>query len=89
MTTREILANLKSLGNKARLRHNIKMGAPENQFGVKMGDVRAIAKKIKTDHKLAIAIGEKIGLYRDWPVSKGCTPPYVPIWVEFMVKRKG
>jgi 3-methyladenine DNA glycosylase AlkD len=39
--------------------------------------------------KRAVAIGEKIGLYRDWPVSKGCTPPYVPVWVEFMVKRKG
>jgi 3-methyladenine DNA glycosylase AlkD len=23
----------------------------------------------------AVAIGETIGLYRDWPVSKGCTPP--------------
>jgi 3-methyladenine DNA glycosylase AlkD len=39
--------------------------------------------------KRAVAIGEKIGLYRDWPVSKGCTPPYVPVWVEFMVKRHG
>jgi hypothetical protein len=39
--------------------------------------------------KRAIAIGEKIGLYHDWPVSKGCTPPYVPVWVAFMVKRQG
>ena len=37
----------------------------------------------------AIAIGEEIGLYRDWPVSKGCTIPYVPVWVEEMVKRQG
>ena len=33
-------------------------------------------------------LGAKIGLYKDWPVSKGCTPPYVPVWVEAMVKRK-
>jgi hypothetical protein len=39
--------------------------------------------------KRAIAIGEKIGLYRDWPVSKGCTPPYVTVWVDFMAKRQG
>ena len=39
--------------------------------------------------KRAIAIGEKIGLYRDWPVSKGCIIPYVPVWVEAMVKRQG
>ena len=32
--------------------------------------------------------GEEIGLYRDWPVSRGCTPPYVPVWVEAMVKRQ-
>jgi 3-methyladenine DNA glycosylase AlkD len=38
--------------------------------------------------KRAIAIGEKIGLYRDWPVSKGCIIPYVPVWVEAMVKRQ-
>jgi 3-methyladenine DNA glycosylase AlkD len=39
--------------------------------------------------KRAITIGEQIGLYRDWPVSKGCTPPFVPIWVNFMVSRQG
>jgi len=221
MTVKEILAQLESLGDDARRKHNTKAGAPDNQFGVKLGDIRAIAKKIKTDHELAlklwdtgnveaqllatliikpeslsageldkltrsttcsqvaewmnsyvvpqhsekealrekwmkakdrwaaragwhltasrvnkdadgldlpalldriekempkakpevqwtmnntlaaigirdaklrkraVAIGEKIGLYRDWPVSKGCTPPYVPVWVEFMVKRQG
>lgn len=25
--------------------------------------------------KRAIAIGEKLGMYRDYPVSKGCTSP--------------
>lgn len=39
--------------------------------------------------KRALAIGEKIGLYKDWPVSKGCTPPYAPIWINAMVKRRG
>lgn len=220
MTVKEILAQFKTLGNETRRKHNIKAGAPDNQFGVKLGDIRAVAKKIKTDHALAlqlwdtgnveaqllatlilkpqslssedidamtrsttcsqvadwlnayvvaqhadkdslrekwmkdkdrwaaragwnltascvnkgtgdvdatalldriekempkakpevqwtmnntlgaigikhaklreraVAIGEKIGLYRDWPVSKGCIPPYVPVWVEAMVKRK-
>ncbi len=225
MTVKEVLAQLKSRGDDARRKHNIKAGAPDNQFGVKLGDIRAIGKKIKSDHELArklwdtgnveaqlmatlilkpqslsasdidkmtrtttctqvaewlnsyvvaihpekdalrekwmkdkdrwaaragwhltasrvnkgakgqadgldpvalldriekelskakpevqwtmnntlaaigikhaqhrkraIAIGEKIGLYRDWPVSKGCTPPYVPVWVDAMVKRTG
>lgn len=221
MTVKEVLAKLESLGDEARRKHNAKWGAPDNQFGVKMGDIRAVAKKIKTDHALAmelwetgnvdaqmlavlvmkpeeltakqldaltrsttcthvadwlnayvvpkhpekdalrekwmkskekwtaragwnltasginkgvgefdvdallerierempkakpevqwtmnntlaaigiqrpkhrkraLAIGEEIGLYKDWPVSKGCTPPYVPVWVAEMVKRKG
>ncbi len=220
MTVKEVLAHLKPLGDDARRKHNAKAGAPDNQFGVKHGDIRAIAKRIKIDHKLAlelwdtgnveaqllatliikpaslsadeldamtrstvfayaadwlnsyvvaqhpekealrkkwmkdkdrwaaragwhltasginrgadgldleslldrierelpkarpevqwtmnntlmaigikhaahrkraIAIGEKIGLYKDWPVSKGCIPPYVPVAVEALVKRK-
>jgi 3-methyladenine DNA glycosylase AlkD len=220
MTVDEVLSQLKALGDEARRKHNTKAGAPDNQFGVKLGDLRALAKKVKPDHvlalklwetgnveaqllatllikpaslsaneldkltrsttcaqvadwlnayvvakhpekeklrekwmtakdrwaaragwnltaslasknaesldpsalldrietemptakpevqwtmnntlaaigihhpkhrKRAIAIGEKIGLYRDWPVSKGCTPPYVPVWVEAIVKRQ-
>lgn len=221
MTVDEIFTQLQSLGDDARRKHNAKAGAPDNQFGVKLGDLRAMAKKIKSDHDLAlklwgtgnveaqllatliikpkslsvdeldgltrsvtcaqvadwlnsyvvaehpekeslrekwmkakdrwaaragwhftasrvnkggegldllalldriemempnappevqwtmnntlaaigihhpelreraVALGEKIGLYRDWPVSKGCTPPYVPVWVDAMVKRQG
>lgn len=220
MTVKEILTQLKSLGDKARREHNTRAGAPDNQFGVKLGDIRVVAKKLKSDHDLAlalwetgnveaqllatliikptslsaaqldtltrsvtcsqvadwlnayvvsvhpekealrekwmnakdrwasragwnltasrvnakaddldlpalldrieaempnakpevqwtmnstlaaigiqhaghrkraIAIGEAIGLYSDWPVSKGCTPPYVPVWIEAMLKRK-
>lgn len=227
MTVKEILKELETKGDEARRKHNAKAGAPENQFGVKLGDIRALAKKLTApasptaDHALAlklwetgnveaqllatlimkpkalsaveldaltrsttcgqvadwlnayivaqhpaketlrekwmkdkdrwaaragwnltasrinrgedddfdldalldriekempkakpevqwtmnftlgaigirhatlrtraVAIGEKIGLYKDWPVSKGCTPPYVPVWVAEMVKRE-
>lgn len=220
-TVKQILAQLEALGDDARRKHNAKAGAPDNQYGVKMGDIRKVAKPLKTNHPLAlalwdtgnleaqlvaclvidpkalsakeldtltrsttcaqvadwcnayvvaqhpekdtlrekwmkdkdrwaaragwnlsasrinkggddgldlpalldrieaempqakpeiqwtmnftlgaigihhpklreraVAIGEKIGLYKDWPVSKGCTPPYVPVWVEEMVKRE-
>lgn len=29
-----------------------------------------------------IAIGEKLGLYREMKVAKGCTSPYAPAWIE-------
>lgn len=38
--------------------------------------------------KRAISIGEKLGVYRDFPVSKGCTSPFAPIWIEEMVRRQ-
>lgn len=221
MTVEEVFAYLKPLGNESVRKHNTKYGADDNQFGVKHGDIRALAKKIKTDHALglalwetgnaeaqllaililkpkelsakevdrlvrtinfphvaewfssyilkqhpdketlrqkwmkddhkwaaragwsltaskvaknpdyaelvpllvrienemagapsevqwtmnytlaeiginfaeyrqrAIAIGEKLGIYRDYPVSKGCTSPFAPIWIAEMVKRQG
>jgi len=36
-----------------------------------------------------IAIGEKLGAFRDYPTPKGCTSPFVPIWVAEMVRRNG
>lgn len=37
--------------------------------------------------KRAIVIGERLGIYRDYPVSKGCTSPFAPIWINEMVRR--
>lgn len=36
----------------------------------------------------AISIAEHWGVYRDYPVSKGCTSPFAPIWITEMVRRK-
>ncbi len=36
----------------------------------------------------ALAIGERLGLYRDYPCSKGCTSPFAPIWIREMVARQ-
>lgn len=221
MNFHETLRQLEALGNEKVRAHNLKYGAGQNQFGCKMGDIRSIAKKIRTNHDLALelwetgnidarflavliiqpknlsgdelnrlvrsekfphladwlyayviklhpenealrqewmasddamalragwsltagrvarnpegidipalldriekempfaapetqwtmnttlaqigihhpehreralAIGEKLGIYRDYPVSKGCTSPFAPIWINEMVKRQG
>lgn len=39
--------------------------------------------------KRAIAIGEALGIYRDYPVSKGCTSPFALTWINEMVSRQG
>lgn len=38
--------------------------------------------------KRALAMGEKLGIYRDYPCSKGCTSPFAPIWINEMVSRQ-
>lgn len=37
----------------------------------------------------AIMIGETLGIYRDYPVPKGCTSPFAPIWIAEIVRRQG
>ncbi len=56
MTLDEVLAELESLGHAAVRAQNAKSGAGENQFGVKRGDLRIVANKIKTNHELALAL---------------------------------
>lgn len=35
----------------------------------------------------ALEIGHRLGVYKDYPVSKGCTSPFAPIWIGEMVRR--
>lgn len=56
MTVNEVLTKLGALGNEKMRRHNTRNGARGNQFGVKMGDIRALSQKIKSDHQLALAL---------------------------------
>jgi 3-methyladenine DNA glycosylase AlkD len=58
MTLKEILKQLEALGNEKTRAHNTKYGAGDNQFGVKHGDIRALAKKIGSGHELALSLWE-------------------------------
>ena len=56
MTVKETLKQLKALGDEKVRARNAKNGAGKKHFGVKMGDIKKLAKKVKTDHKLAKAL---------------------------------
>ena len=56
MTLKEALKQLESLGDEKMRTQNARHGAGKNQFGVKRGDIRKVAEKIKTDHQLALAL---------------------------------
>jgi 3-methyladenine DNA glycosylase AlkD len=36
----------------------------------------------------ALEIGERLGVYRDYPTPPGCTSPFAPIWIGEMVRRE-
>jgi 3-methyladenine DNA glycosylase AlkD len=58
MTLKEALAQLQALGTEKMRVHNKKQGAGDNQFGVRHGDIRTMAKKIQPNHELAVALWE-------------------------------
>jgi 3-methyladenine DNA glycosylase AlkD len=60
---------------------------PEVQWTMNMA-LATIGIHFPKHRKRAIAIGEKLGVYRDYPVSKGCTSPFAPIWIDYMVSRQ-
>ena len=58
MKLNETLKQLKALGNAKVRALNAKSGAGDDQFGVSLGDIRVLAKKIRTDHELALSLWE-------------------------------
>lgn len=71
-----------------RIESEMPDAAPEIQWTMN-STLAQIGISFPTHRKRAIAIGEKLGIYRDYPVSKGCTSPFAPIWINEMVKRQG
>jgi len=91
LTAGRVAKNPEGLDLEALLdRIETEMGAaaPEAQWTMN-GCLAEIGINHTKHRKRAIAIGEKLGIYRDYPVSKGCTSPFAPIWIHEMVRRKG
>jgi 3-methyladenine DNA glycosylase AlkD len=72
----------------ARIESEMAGAAPEVQWTMNstLAEIGIHFPKLR---KRAITIGEKLGIYRDYPVSKGCTSPFAPIWINAMVSRQG
>lgn len=72
----------------ARLESEMADAEPEVQWTMNM-TLANIGIHFPNHRKRAIAIGEKLEIYRDYPVPKGCTSPFAPIWINAMVSRQG
>ncbi len=71
-----------------RIESEMGSAAPEVQWTMNLA-LGEIGINFPKHRKRALAIGETLGIYRDYPCSKGCTSPFVPIWINEMVSRQG
>ncbi len=56
MTAKEVLAQLKKFGSEQTKKTFLRHGAKEPFYGVKVGDLKVLQKKIKKDHALALEL---------------------------------
>jgi 3-methyladenine DNA glycosylase AlkD len=56
MTLKETLKQLEALGTAKVRAQNARSGAGDDQFGVSLGDIRVLAKRIRTNHQLALSL---------------------------------
>jgi 3-methyladenine DNA glycosylase AlkD len=56
MTAKEILSQLKEMGTESTRKVLQKHGAPSNQYGVKVEDLKKIQKKVKKDYQLSLEL---------------------------------
>ena len=54
MSFEDVFAQLGAWGSENTRKIYAPHGAGANQFGVSLGNLRALAKKLKTDHELAL-----------------------------------
>lgn len=80
-------ASLDLNGLLDRLEAEMPQAAPEAQWTMNF-TLGHIGIHIPELRERALALGEKMGIYRDYPVSKGCTSPFAPIWINEMVSRQ-
>jgi len=90
LTTARIVKNPEGLDLRALLdRIEAEMGDADPKVQWTMnGSLAEIGIHFPDHRERALAIGETLGIYRDYPVSKGCTSPFAPIWINAMVSRR-
>ncbi|HET9028509.1 MAG TPA: DNA alkylation repair protein [Trueperaceae bacterium] len=70
-----------------RLEAEMPAAAPQTQWTMN-NCLASIGINVPQLRQRAIAIGEALGIYRDYPVPRGCTSPFAPLWINEMVRRQ-
>lgn len=69
-----------------RLESNLSTEEPEVQWAMNFTAAQ-IGISEPAFRARCIALGERIGLYKDKPVARGCTPDYLPEWIRIEVAK--
>jgi 3-methyladenine DNA glycosylase AlkD len=90
LTTDRVVKNAKGLDLEAlldQIERELKKAPEPKQWAMNhcLAEIGIHHSKLR---KRAIAIGEKLGVHKDYPASPGCTPPYAPLWIAEMVRRQ-
>lgn len=70
----------------ARIKSEMGTAPPETQWTMN-NSLAGIGINHAPLRERAIAIGEELGVFRDYPTPKGCTSPFAPLWIAEMVGR--
>jgi 3-methyladenine DNA glycosylase AlkD len=70
-----------------RIEAQMASAAPEPQWTMN-NTLAAIGINHPQHRARALAMGDKLGVYRDYPTSAGCTSPFAPEWIGEMVRRQ-
>jgi len=87
MTLIEVMAQLEAMGNEQTKKIFTNHGAKEPFFGVKVGDLKKIVKKVKKDHELSLALydtGNSDAMYLAGLIAdeKNISKAQLQNWVE-------
>ena len=91
LTTARVVKNAEGLDLDAllgQIEKEMKHAPAEKQWAMNhcLAEIGIHHARIRTR---AIEIGEKLAVLIDYPASPGCTPPYAPVWIAEMVRRRG
>lgn len=62
--------------------------APERLQWAMNETLATIGIEVPELRERALAIGERLGVLRDYPTPAGCTSPFAPAWIAEMVRRR-
>jgi 3-methyladenine DNA glycosylase AlkD len=85
------LTHLRSLAKRLKTQHELalqmKQAPAQKQWAMNhcLAEIGIHHPELRTR---AIRIGERLAVLIDYPASPGCTPPYAPIWIAEMVRRR-